>query len=105
MDMYIDATGRDNVTFAGDHLGSRSDDYIDVRLHIGIASLAFAGNTPFLDWDVSLHYSPVIENQGVGDDRIDRALAARTLRLTNPTFSQRGRGRYGHHQRPDSRSL
>src|SRR5258708_28848191 len=81
--VYIDATGRDNVTFASDHLGSRSDDYIDVRLHIWIASLAYGGDTPVLRCEVRLHNSPVIKNQGVGDDGNDRALPSRPFPLTH----------------------
>src|SRR5260370_23300461 len=83
MDMRVDATGGDNPTFAGDRLGSRSDDYVDVRLHVGIAGFAYGGNTPVLDADIGFDNSPVIENERVGDDRITRALAAGTLRLTH----------------------
>src|SRR5258707_6520315 len=83
MDMRVDAAGGDNPAFAGDRLGSRSDHYVDVRLHIGIAGFAYGGNTPVLDADISLHNSPVIENERVGDDRINRTLAAGKLRLTH----------------------
>src|SRR5258705_1859743 len=83
MDMHVDATGSDNLAFAGDHLRSGSDNYVDVGLHIGIAGFADDGNTPVLDADIGLHDAPVVENQGVGDHRINRALAARTLRLTH----------------------
>src|SRR5258707_9050236 len=82
MDMRVDAAGGDNPAFAGDRLGSRSDDYVDVRLHIGIAGFAYGGNTPVLDADIGFDNSPVIENERVGNDRINRALAAGTLRLT-----------------------
>src|SRR4029077_725679 len=83
MDMRVDAAGGDNVTFTGDHLGSRSDNDVDVRLHIGIASFACGGTTPVLDADIGLYNSRVIENQRVSDHCINRALAARTLRLTH----------------------
>src|SRR5262245_7377914 len=83
MDMRIDPAGSDNVAFTGDHLGARTDDHGDIRLYIGIASFADGGNTAVLDADVGLHDSPVIDNQGVSDDRIDRAVAAGTLRLTH----------------------
>src|SRR6266852_5568843 len=83
MDMRVDAAGGDNVTFTGDHLGSRTDNNVDVRLDVRIAGFAYGGNTSFLNADVGLHNSPVIENQGVSDDGINRALAARTLRLAH----------------------
>src|SRR5262245_56255934 len=81
--MRIDAAGSDNAAFACDYLGSRSDNYFDVRLHIGIAGLAYCGNTSILDGNIGLRNSPVIENQCVGDDGIDCALTTGTLRLTH----------------------
>src|SRR5580704_2951150 len=83
MDMHIDTAGGDDLPFAGDHLRSRSDNYVDVRLHIRIASFAYGGDTPVFDGNVGFHNSPVIKNQRVGDDSIHRALAAGTLRLTH----------------------
>src|SRR5215470_1258916 len=82
--MGVNATRGDNVTFASDHLGCRTDNQGDIRLHIRIASLADGGNTTVLDADIGLHNSPVIENERIGDDRINRALAAGALRLTHP---------------------
>src|SRR5260370_4901787 len=83
MDMHVDTTSSDNLTFAGDHLGSRSDYYCAFWLHIGIASFAQGGNTSVPNCNIGFHNSPVIENQRVGDDRINRALSAGTLRLTH----------------------
>lgn len=45
--MRVNATGSNNLTFSGDDLGSRSDNNFDIRLHIGIASFADAGNCGF----------------------------------------------------------
>src|SRR6516164_9461904 len=81
--MRIDTAGSDNHAFPGDRLGSRSDNYVHVRLHVGIASLTYGGNTPVLDADVGLHNPPVIENERVGDYGIDHAFASGTLRLTH----------------------
>src|ERR1700757_39394 len=83
MDMRVDAAGGDNLTFAGDRLGARSDDDVDARLHVGIAGFAYGGDAPVLDADIRLHNAPVIENERVGDDRINSAVAAGTLRLTH----------------------
>src|SRR5882724_2673750 len=83
MDMRVDAAGGDNVTFTGDHLSSWSNDYRDVRLHVGITSFPNCTNAAVFDGDICLHNSPVIENQGVSDDCIHCALAARTLRLAH----------------------
>src|SRR6266481_8995260 len=81
--MDINATGGDDLAFACNHFGSRPDNYDDVWLHVGIARIADGRNTPILDRDIGLHNSPVIENERVGDDGINRALATRTLRLTH----------------------
>ena len=51
--------GGDNLTFAGDHLSSRSNDDGDVRLHIGISSLTYRGDTPFFDAKIGLHDSAI----------------------------------------------
>src|SRR5262249_39171532 len=84
MDVHVNAAGSEDFTFAGDHFGSWSYNYVDVRLHIGIPRFANRGKAPIPDGDIGLHNSPVVENECVGDDRIDRALAARMLRLAHP---------------------
>src|SRR5262245_56318618 len=80
--MRVDTTGSDDAAFPRDHLGTRTDNYGDMRLHIGIASFSYLGDAPVLDADIGLHHSPVIDNQRIGDDGIDGDLAAGTLRLT-----------------------
>src|SRR5260221_5553129 len=83
VDMRVDAASSDNLAFAGDRLGARSDDDVDARLHVGIAGFAYGGDEPLLDADIRLRNATVIENERVGDDRINRAVAAGTLRLTH----------------------
>src|ERR1700756_836682 len=84
MDMGVDSPRGDDLAFSCDDLSTRSDDYVDVGLHIGIAGLPDLGNEPIIDSDVRLHDTPMIQNQGVGDDGINGSLAARTLRLSHP---------------------
>src|SRR5215471_5046435 len=84
MDVNVDAASSHNLTLSGDHLCSRPDNNIDVGLHVGIASLADSGNPTILNADIGLRHPPVVENQCVGDHRVHRAIAARTLRLTHP---------------------
>src|SRR5262249_57966930 len=69
--------------FAGDHLRPRSDNDVDVGLHVGIASLADGGNAPILDGNIGLHNPPVIENERIGDHRINCTFDAGPLRLTH----------------------
>src|SRR5258708_7536890 len=83
MYMHVDTAGRHNLTFARDHLGSRPDNDVDVRLHVRITGFPDSGNQPVLDADIGLNDPPVIENQRVSDHRIERALAAGTLRLAH----------------------
>ena len=75
MDMGVDAAGGEDLAFAGDDLGAGADDDVDAGLDIGIAGLADRGDAAVLDADVGLDDAPMIEDQRVGDDRIDRALA------------------------------
>ena len=42
MDVGVDAAGGDDLAFAGDDLGARADDDVDVRLDVRIAGLADA---------------------------------------------------------------
>jgi len=65
MQMCVNAAGSNNVTFASDHFGSRSDNDVDIGLHIGVACFAYAGNTAVLDGDISLYNSPVNENKRI----------------------------------------
>src|SRR5260370_2208495 len=46
VDMRVAAASSDNLAFAGDRLGPRSDDDVDARLHVGIAGFAYAGHQP-----------------------------------------------------------
>jgi hypothetical protein len=79
--MRIDPAGSDNVALAGDHFSSRSNNNVHIRLHIGIAGFRNRGNPAILDRNIGLHNSPVIENECIGDDCIDRTFAPRPLRL------------------------
>ncbi len=40
MDVAVDAAGGEDLALAGDDLGARPDDDVDVGLHVGIAGLA-----------------------------------------------------------------
>ena len=49
----------------------------------GIAGLADRMDEPVLEAHVGLHDPPMVEDNGVGDDGIDRAAGARGLRLAH----------------------
>ena len=44
-------------------------------LHVRIAGLADGGDAAVLDADIGLHDAPMVEDDRVGDDRVDGALA------------------------------
>ena len=77
MDVGVEAAGGDDLALAGDDLGAGADDDGHARLDVGIAGLADRGDAAVLDADVGLDDAPVIEDQRVGDDGVDRALARR----------------------------
>ena len=81
MNMRIEAAGGEDFSFARDHLGAGADDDGDVRLDVGIAGLADRGDAAVLQADVGLDDAPVIDDQRVGDDGIDRAFLVGDLRL------------------------
>src|SRR5262245_9304939 len=84
MHVHVDTASRDDLPFAGDDFGAWSDDDRDALLDIGISSFANRCNPAVLDADVGLHDSPVIEDQGIGDHGVDRAVDSSALRLSHP---------------------
>ena len=84
MDVGIEATGGEDFAFAGDHLGAGADDDGDARLDVRIAGLADGEDLAVLEADIGFDDAPVIEDQGVGDDRVDRALLVGLLALAHP---------------------
>src|SRR5260370_39211489 len=72
---------RDDAAFAGDHFGARADDDVDPGLDVGVAGLADRADAAAADPDISLDDARVIEDDRVGDDRIDGALSPAPLAL------------------------
>ena len=83
VDVRVEAARREDLAFARDHLGAGADDDVDAGLDVGIAGLADPRDAPARDADVGLDDAPVVEDQRVGDDGVDRALRARHLRLAH----------------------
>ncbi len=81
MDVGVEAAGGEDLAFARDHFRARPDDDGHIRLDVWVARLADAKDEPVLDPDVGLHDPPMVEDNGVGDDGVDRAAGARRLRL------------------------
>ena len=83
MDMRVEAAGGEDLAFAGDDLGARPDDDGHARLDVGIAGLADGEDLAVLDADIGLDDAPMVENQRIGDDGVDRALPVGDLRLAH----------------------
>src|SRR5258706_481883 len=79
--MAVDAAGGQDLAFAGDRLGARTDDDVDAGLDVGIAGLADAGDAAVPEADIGFDDAPMVEDQGVGDHRVDGALGAGPLAL------------------------
>src|SRR3981189_483594 len=74
VDMRVDAAGGHDAALAGDHLGARADHDIDAGLDVGVAGLADAADPAVADADIGFDDAPMVEDHGIGDDRIDGAL-------------------------------
>ena len=81
MDVGVEAAGGEDFAFAGDHVGARSDDDGDAGLDIRIAGLADGGDFAVLEPDIGFDDAPMVENERVGDDGVDRALLVADLAL------------------------
>jgi len=71
VNMGVDATGGQDHAFTGDHLGAGADGDGYIGLDVGVAGLADRRDASVLEADVGLDDAPVIDDQGIGDQRVD----------------------------------
>ena len=83
VDMHVEAAGGEDLALAGDRLGAGADDDVDAGLDVRIAGLADAGDLAVLEADIGLDDPPMVDDEGVGDDRIDGPFAAGALALAH----------------------
>ncbi len=83
MDVGVEAASGEDLAFARDHFGSGPDDDGDAGLDVRIAGLADRGDEPVLQADVGFDDPPMVEDDCVGDDGVDRAAGVGRLRLTH----------------------
>src|SRR5271165_4134423 len=74
--MRIDGAGRDDFAFARDYFSGSADDKVRVHgiLRAGIAGFSDFDDAAIADSDVGFDDAPVIDNEGVRDDQIKRAV-------------------------------
>src|SRR5690606_19521636 len=75
--------GGEDLALAGDRLGAGADDDVDAGLDVGIARLADAADLAVADADIGLDDAPVVDDERVGDHRVDRPFGAAHLRLAH----------------------
>ena len=76
MDVRINPAGRDNFSLGGQHLRTRPDLHAlrDTVHQIGIPGFADPGNPSVTNPDVGLHDTPPVDDDGIGNDEIQRPL-------------------------------
>ena len=83
MNMGVDATCREDFSFSGNNLCAWANNDGDARLRIGITGLADGSNAAVFQTHISFHNAPVIDDQGIGDHRINRTRSTSDLALTH----------------------
>ena len=70
----VDAPGGQDLALAGDHLGRDTHHHrvVNAGHHVGVAGFADADDAAVLDADISLEDAGVIDDQGVGDQQVQR---------------------------------
>src|SRR5262245_3950289 len=83
MDVRVDAAGSNDLSLTRDHFGSWSNNDVNVWLYIWVTGFPDGCYQTISDSDICLHNAPVVQNKGVGNDRINGPLLAGTLRLAH----------------------
>ena len=83
VDVAVETAGGQDAPFAGDDLGPRSDDDINVGLGVGVARLANRRDAPVFQRDIRLVDARMIDDQRVGNHGIHRTIRPRDLRLAH----------------------
>ena len=83
VDVGVDATGREDVPFPSD--GFRAGTHHDRHplLGVGVAGFADAHDPAVLEADIGFDDAPPVEDQGIGDHRVDGTLSSRGLGLAH----------------------
>ena len=74
--MYVETSGREDAALSGDGFGARANNDIDTRLHIWVPGFAYPNNLTVFNANIRFNDAPVVQDQRVGDHRIDGAAFA-----------------------------
>ena len=83
VDVGVDATGREDVSFPGDGFGAWAHHDRHPFLGVGVAGFADADDPAVLEADIGFDDAPPVEDQGIGDHCVDGALGPRGLGLAH----------------------
>ena len=83
MNVRIDAAGREDVAFTGDRFGSWPHHDGHPFLGVGVACLPDSHDAAVLQADIRFDDAPPVENQGVGDHRVNGACGPGCLGLAH----------------------
>ena len=85
VDVGVEAAGREDLALAGDHVGARADDQrgVDAVGDVGVAAAPDPDDPAGPDADVGADDAPVVEDDDVGDHRVERALGRGGERLVH----------------------
>ena len=79
MNVGVDPTRGDNLALTGDHFsrGTNHQFRINAGHRIRVACFAHFDNAPILNADITLDNAPVVDNQRIGNDKVEHPLIAR----------------------------
>ena len=81
MDVRVDAAGGNDAALTGDRLGPGADHDVDPGLDVRVAGLADAADAAVADADIGFDDTPMVDNDRVGDDGINRTFGTGRLAL------------------------
>src|SRR3982074_3433388 len=94
MDVAVEASRGEDFALARDNVGAGTDDDGHAGLDVRIAGLADGADIAFLDGDIGLYDSPMIDNQRIGDDGIGRPLLVGDLGLAHAVTDHLAAGEF-----------
>ena len=83
MNMAVKTTSGKNMALGGNRLGSRANNDINAGLGVGITGFANGANLAVFQTDIRFINTRNVDDQSVGDNRINGAIGACYLRLAH----------------------
>ena len=65
--MRVDSAGSEYMSFTRQYFGAGTNNNIDTALSVGVAGFTYGEDASIFDTYIGFDYSPVINNDGIGD--------------------------------------